>query len=107
MMSINALILSLTSLEKNVFIILSGKFGRTIISIVRVILQINSIYIFCDEVSAEHEQWARQGSKVRGVFTQISFIFDALKRDARYYDQNDVSISFIPPTDDVSKQNMD
>jgi len=89
--------------EEKAFIILSGAIVRSIVSIVQDICQINSIYIWCENVSAEHEQW----TKVKGVFTQISSICEALKEDARYYDHNAISISFILPTDGVSNQNLD
>ncbi len=42
--------------EEKVFMVLSGESGRTIVPIIQDILQINSIYIFCENKS-NHEQW--------------------------------------------------
>jgi hypothetical protein len=67
--------------EEKAFIILSGAIVRSIVSIVQDICQINSIYIWCDNVSAEHEQWTNQWTKDVG---EVSSRFDFFQRIFAY-----------------------
>ncbi len=70
------------------------------------IRQISCIYIFCEN-KTRYEQWALQCSKVKGVFTGLTMICEALEQAAQYADQNMVSISFVKPSDETSTQNLD
>ncbi|CAF1269567.1 unnamed protein product, partial [Didymodactylos carnosus] len=53
--------------------------------------QIDSIYIFCGNKS-RHEQWAKEWPKVKGVYTDILPIREALKQHTRQCDQDSMSI---------------
>ena len=66
-----------------------------------------NLFIFCEN-KTQHETWAQQWSKVKGVFTDITPICEALKQAAHDYDQNSVSISFVKTTNGrSSKENID
>ena len=93
-------------IEKKAFVILSGALTEDIISILQDIHQVNSIYLLCEEGS-EVEQLTSQSPKLKGIFPEISSICEALKYDTRCYDQNVVSLSFIPATSGVSDPNLD
>ena len=73
--------------EEKIFMISSGAFGQTTVPIVHDNPQVNAIYIFCGN-KTRHEQWAKQWSKVKGVFTDITPICEALKQAAQDCDQN-------------------
>jgi tetratricopeptide (TPR) repeat protein len=92
--------------EEKTFIIVSGAFSQIMIPIIQEISQVSSVYIFCKN-KAWHEQWAQEWPKVRGVYTDITPICEALKQAAHDCDQNSVSISFIKTTDGASNQNLD
>jgi tetratricopeptide (TPR) repeat protein len=92
--------------EETIFMISSGAFGQTTVPTVHDKPQISTIYIFCGNKS-RHEKWAQQWPKVKGVFTDITPICEALKQAAQDCDQNMLSISFVKKTDGNSKQNLD
>jgi len=92
--------------EEKVFMVLSGESSQTIVPIIQDILQINSIYIFCENKS-NHEQWITQWSKIKGVFTEISSLCKLIKKGAHQCDHNSISMSFIPASDEAPSQNLD
>ncbi|CAF1347054.1 unnamed protein product, partial [Rotaria sp. Silwood1] len=79
--------------NENVFMIISGALGQHIIPVIQECPQLVSIYIFCDN-QLIHERWAKTIAKVKGVYTQIELICDALQIDRRNCDQDMISISF-------------
>jgi tetratricopeptide (TPR) repeat protein len=56
--------------------------------------QVDSIFIFCGN-KKRHEQWAKEWPKIKGVFTDIKPICEALKQAAQQCEQNAISISFM------------
>ena len=77
--------------DEKVFMIMSGSLGQQIISKIHNMLQIDSIYIFCGN-KARHEYWAKEWSKVKGVYTDIRPICEALKKHTRQCDRDSTSI---------------
>jgi hypothetical protein len=93
--------------EERIFIISSGAFGQTTVPIVHEKPQVSTIYIFCGN-KTRHEEWSLEWPKVKGVFTDITLICEALKQAAYDCDQNMVSISFVKSSKDgTSKENLD
>jgi hypothetical protein len=70
------------SSDKNIFMIVSGAFGQNIVPIIHEMPQIESIFVFCGN-KAFHEQWAKNWSKIKGVFTEIGDVADAVTSDVR------------------------
>ena len=68
--------------------------------------QVDSIFIFCDN-KKYHEQWAKEWSKIKDVFTEITPICEALKQASQQCEQNAISISFIATSGDASSKNLD
>jgi tetratricopeptide (TPR) repeat protein len=96
----------LTQIEnEKAFLIVSGSLGKLVMPTLHEISQLDSIYIFCEKKSC-HEQWTKQWSKIKGLFTQIIPICESLKLAAQHCDQNSISVSFVSTHDDVSKQNL-
>src|SRR3984957_2167486 len=92
--------------KEKTLMIVSGEFSQTIVPIVQELLQVNSVYIFCEN-KTQHEKWTQKWSKVNGVFTDITSICKALKQTTQDCDHNSVSISFVKKTDGASKENLD
>ena len=92
--------------EEKIFIISSGTFGQTIVPIIHEMPQISNMYIFCGN-KCHHEQWVKQWPKVKGVFTDIIPICEALKHAGEECVQNTITMSFITPTIDSTGQNLD
>ena len=84
--------------DETAFMITSGALTQTAVSVIDNMTQISGIYIFCGN-EARHEKWAKEWPKVKGVFTDIQPICEALKNAAQDCDQNAVSISFAPTGD--------
>jgi tetratricopeptide (TPR) repeat protein len=86
--------------------IISAALCQQTISLIHDIAQLRSIFIFCAS-KTRHEQWIKTWSKIKGVFTEITPICDALKYTARQWEQNAISISFMSTSNNVSKKNLD
>jgi tetratricopeptide (TPR) repeat protein len=91
--------------DEKAFMIVSGAFGQYVVPHIHNMSKLDSIYVFCG-LRPKHEQWAKNWSKVKGVFTQIAPICDLLKQAVQKCEQNFISLSFVTPTD-VSDQNFD
>ncbi|CAF5012004.1 unnamed protein product, partial [Rotaria sp. Silwood1] len=73
--------------------IVSGYLGRQIVPEIEALPQLEAIYVFCGNQSV-HEQWAKKISKVKGVYTKIEPICQALEIDRQRCDQAMIPISF-------------
>ncbi|CAF4178891.1 unnamed protein product, partial [Rotaria sordida] len=73
--------------------IVSDALGQHIVSEIQALPQLHSIYVFCDNQSI-HQEWATTIPKVKGVYTQIEPICEALKTDCENCDRGMISISF-------------
>ncbi|CAF4802947.1 unnamed protein product [Rotaria sp. Silwood1] len=79
--------------NEKVFMIVAGVLGRQIIPDIEACPQLESIYVFCDNQSI-NEQWTKTVPKVKGVYTQIEPICEALRIDRENCDRAMISISF-------------
>ncbi|CAF0911773.1 unnamed protein product [Rotaria sp. Silwood1] len=79
--------------NQKVFMIVSGSLGRQIIADIEAWPQLESVYVFCRNQAA-HEQWANKVPKVKGVYTKIKPICQALEIDRENCDRAMISISF-------------
>lgn len=61
----------------NVFLIVSGSMGKTLVPLIHDLEQIHSIYIFC-MCKANYETWAKQYKKIHGVFTRVEDLCQSL-----------------------------
>ena len=62
--------------------IISGSLGEHIVPRIHNMSQVDSIFIFCSN-KQYHEQWAKEWPKIKGVFTDIGPICEALKKAAQ------------------------
>ncbi|CAF1640191.1 unnamed protein product, partial [Adineta ricciae] len=80
--------------DENVILITSGSLGEQITPCIHSVPQLDSIYVFCYQKNF-HNQWAKDWMKVKGVFTDIASMYQAIKQVTRLYDQNAMPISFL------------
>jgi hypothetical protein len=57
--------------EEKTFMMISGALSQISIPVVQDIPQVSSVYIFCVN-EARYEMWAKQCSKVQGIYTNIT-----------------------------------
>jgi Tfp pilus assembly protein PilF len=87
--------------------IISGSFGQQIVPHVHKMSQVDSIFIFCSN-KKYHEQWAKDWAKIKGVFTEITPICEALKEAAQQCEHNATPISFMATGgDDTNQKKLD
>jgi tetratricopeptide (TPR) repeat protein len=86
--------------------IISGALGQPIVPRVHNMSQVDSIFIFCGN-KKHHEQWTKEWPKIKGVFTEITSICEALKKAAQQCEQDAIPMSFMATGDDVSQKNLD
>jgi hypothetical protein len=87
-------------------IIISGSFGQTTVPLIHDIPHVDSIFIFCRNKHL-HVLWKKEFSKIKGVFTEISPICEALKQTVQQCEQNSITIQFVTPNDDASTKIID
>ncbi|CAF1495891.1 unnamed protein product [Adineta steineri] len=80
--------------NNKVCMIVSGSLGKHIVPHVHDMSQVDTIFIFCNN-QQWHKQWAKEWPKIKGVFTDITSICEALKEAAHQCEQNATSISFV------------
>ncbi|CAF3996694.1 unnamed protein product [Adineta steineri] len=81
--------------DHKVCMIIPGYLGEQIAPRLHDISEVDSIFIFCGNKN-HHEQWAKQWSKIKGVFTEIKPLCEAVKQAAQECEQNAISMSFVP-----------
>ncbi|CAF0781221.1 unnamed protein product [Adineta steineri] len=80
--------------NNKVCMIVSGSLGKHIVPHVHDMSQVDTIFIFCNN-QEWHKQWAKEWPKIKGVFTDITSICEALKQTSQQCEQNAISISFV------------
>ncbi|CAF1095738.1 unnamed protein product [Adineta steineri] len=83
-----------TITNNKVCMIVSGSLGKHIVPHVHDMSQVDTIFIFCNN-QEWHKQWAKEWPKIKGVFTDVTSICEALKKAAQQCEQNATSISFV------------
>jgi hypothetical protein len=89
-----------------VFMIISGELSPHIIPLIHDITQLDSIYIFCEN-KPRYVQWAKEWPKIKGAFTDILPICQALKEAAQQCEHNASGRCFMPTSSGASKTNLD
>jgi tetratricopeptide (TPR) repeat protein len=92
--------------QEKACMIISGSLGQHIVPRVHGMSQVDSIFIFCGN-KKRHEEWAKQWPKIKGVFTDIAPICEALKPAAQQCEQNAISISFMATGGDQTTKKLD
>ena len=90
----------ITDSQETAFMIISGEFNPTLISIVLEIVQVSDVYILC-------EKWSKNCPQVSGVYTDITSLCEVLKHVAQDHDHNMLPISLVKKTDGTTNENLD
>ncbi|CAF1286407.1 unnamed protein product [Adineta steineri] len=80
--------------NNKICMIVSGSLGQHIMRHVHDMSQVETIFVFCNN-QQWHKQWAKEWPKIKGVFTDITSICEALKQASLQCEQNAISISFV------------
>ncbi|CAF4298728.1 unnamed protein product, partial [Adineta steineri] len=80
--------------NNKICMIVSGSLGKHILPHVHEMSQVDTIFIFCNN-QEWHKQWAKEWPKIKGVFTDITSVCEALKQASHQCEQNATSISFV------------
>jgi tetratricopeptide (TPR) repeat protein len=91
--------------DENICMIIEDSLGQQIVPYVHNMPQMDSIFIFSADTK-QHEQWTKNWFKIKGVFTEISQICEAVKRAAYECTHNVTHISFITTNDDMTNKNL-
>ncbi|CAF3584303.1 unnamed protein product [Adineta steineri] len=83
-----------TVVDKKACIIISGSLGQHFVPFVHNMSQVDSIFVFGDN-RKHHELWTKDWAKIKGVFTDITRICEALKEAAHQCEQNAIAMSFV------------
>ncbi|CAF1432297.1 unnamed protein product [Adineta steineri] len=82
--------------NNKICMIVSEALAKHIVPHVHDLSQVHTIFIF--ENSQEwHRQWTKEWPKIKGVFTNITSICEALKQTTHQCEHNAISISFVAP----------
>jgi hypothetical protein len=87
-----------------VIMVISRALCQEIMPLIHDIVQLHTIFVICSNSNID-EQWAIEWPKIKGVFTEISPVCEALKQAAQQYEHNAIPMSFVPPNtgDEPSK----
>ena len=92
--------------EMKAFLIIENTIGQHILSLVHDIPQLDAIHISCGN-EFSHEQWPNEYTKIKGVYTEIKPICQALQQAAKQCNQDSIAVSFVPLSEGASTQNLD
>ncbi|CAF0819042.1 unnamed protein product [Adineta steineri] len=88
--------------NNKVCMIISGSLGQQIVPHIHNMSQVDTIFIFCKN-QKWNKQWAKEWPKIKGIFTSITSICEALKQAARQCEQNATSISIVAPSNKLDQ----
>lgn len=80
--------------HEKIFLIISDTFGRQLLPLINSFQQIDSIYVYCRD-RGKNERWALKEEKIKGVFTKIEPIYDAIRRDTRQCEDDLIPFSIL------------
>jgi tetratricopeptide (TPR) repeat protein len=92
--------------NENVLMVISDALCQNIVPFIHDVPHLQTIFVFCRN-KTQLEQWTKDWSKVKGVFTEISQVCEALKQAVQLCERNTTPISFAATSDDVSKKGLD
>ena len=79
--------------KRKVFMIVSDSLRRKVMLDIHNKPQLEAVYVFCSN-KATNEEWANKIAEVKGVFTEIEPIYEALRKDQKDCDRNMTPVTF-------------
>jgi hypothetical protein len=94
------------SFIEKVVLIISGALCQNIVPLVHDIDQIHYFFIF-GKNKIRYEQWAKQWTKIKDVFSEVTPIYEAVNQVSQQCEQNAISISFVAVDGNTFNKNLD
>ncbi|CAF2683234.1 unnamed protein product [Rotaria sp. Silwood2] len=91
--------------NEKAFLIISGALCQTVVPRIHQITQVYSVYVFCRK-QEKYEEWVKNWSKVKGIFTEITSICDLVRKSARQCDEDSVVISAVSSLNQIEPSFM-
>jgi hypothetical protein len=90
-----------------VIMVISRALCQETMPLIHDIVQLHTIFVICSNKNID-EQWTKEWPKIKGIFTDISPICEALKQTAQQCELNAISMSFVATnTNDASNKTLD
>ncbi|CAF0859200.1 unnamed protein product [Adineta ricciae] len=74
-----------------------GSLGQQLVSRIHDVPQVETIFIFSDNKQRD-ESITKVWSKIKGIYTDIASLTDALKQAVQHFEQNGMPVSFVAST---------
>ena len=87
--------------KETVFVIIADPLSATLVPQIHGITHLDSIYLVCHDPSS-YEQWTTAWPKVKGTFTHIEPICDALQLATKQCNQDSTPMSFVELAEETS-----
>ncbi|CAF3981589.1 unnamed protein product, partial [Rotaria sp. Silwood1] len=84
---------------------IDGVLCQTVVPRIHNIDQIHSIYVFCHK-KEKYEEWSKDWSKIKGIYTEITPICDSAQQSARQCDEDSVVITGISSLNQIEPSFM-
>lgn len=91
--------------DEKVFLVVFEGIAQQVIPSIHNIDQLYAVYIF-SEGETTNQQWIQHWWKIKGIYLQTESICDILQQEIKQYDQNSISMSFIPNDEDIQDKNL-
>jgi hypothetical protein len=86
-------------------VITTGHLGQQLVPDIHDLLKLDAIYIFCGNKS-RHEKWTKKWIKIKGIYTDIKPLYQALQQAAKQCNQDSIAVSFVTVSEETSSENL-
>lgn len=91
--------------NERIFLISSGTLGKNVVPQLHDMAQVDSIYIFCGDKS-KHEEWVKSFWKIKGLFTSMKLVIEALENNAKKLIDRVYSMGFASTSEDITSKSL-
>ncbi|CAF1292573.1 unnamed protein product [Rotaria magnacalcarata] len=92
--------------NEKAIVVVSSTFGQDMIPQIHSMTQVDTIYLLGD-VQAPSEQWTKEWPKIKGQYSSVTSVFEAIRRVNKQYNEDSIPISFMPIMRSGSTHNID
>ena len=91
--------------DQQVLLVVSWGLGQHLLPHIHMISNLNAIYIMYTE-EVPQAQWIKECSKIKGLYTKIEPICEALKVTVKQCNHDSIAMSFVPMVEDAFNHNL-
>ena len=92
--------------DRNIFLITSGTFGKSVVPTIHNVPQIKVVFIFCYN-KFNHEQWAKDWSNISNIVTDFSDLWTAVQLAVQQWDKEPIKSDHIPTSSIKTTKDLD